>query len=326
MTWSCGVIHLIIAELHCFQHWPQACHPQSSQRWLHKQTQAMVNQGNEDLVGCSPDGSSHCRPYSKACHRASSPRHSQNWLWATVNQVSVDQAESFQGDSWHCRRHSWEYHLEGSQHRFHTPNQQMHRAGRRSWSHCCISLVHQSHLIGRSQQQYPPGQWDSTIKMTQYPRNWYLTWVAVRGHDPCHTVRTEITCDEYYPFFRMTFNLPIPLNLVQFATHAGTNGPLIFIHSSPSAGSNHRFWNQDPSCQSLAPNSLAPWRILIWPWAFLSNFPNPFQEETFRHIEKYGKSSWRKNNERVVVFPSESMELWPWTLWMHLWAKVHKSF
>lgn len=167
MTWSCGVIHLIIAELHCFQHWPQACHPQSSQRWLHKQTQAMVNQGNEDLVGCSPDGSSHCRPYSKACHRASSPRHSQNWLWATVNQVSVDQAESFQGDSWHCRRHSWEYHLEGNQHRFHTPNQQMHRAGRRSWSHCCISLVHQSHLIGRSQQQYPPGQWDSTIKMTQ---------------------------------------------------------------------------------------------------------------------------------------------------------------
>ena len=73
----------------------------------------------------------------------------------------------------------------------------------------------------------PPLKWHNK------PRNWYLTWVAVRGHDPCHTVRTELTCDEYYPFFRMTFNLPIPLNLVQFATDAGSTrkpGPLI-IHS-----------------------------------------------------------------------------------------------
>ena len=98
MTWSCGVIHLIIAELHCFQHWPQACHPQSSQRWLHKQTQAMVNQGNEDLVGCSPDGSSHCRPYSKeraigqvahVIHKIGSGQRWTRWVWIRRNRFRV---------------------------------------------------------------------------------------------------------------------------------------------------------------------------------------------------------------------------------------------
>ncbi len=118
----------------------------------------------------------------------------------------------------------------------------------------------------------PPLKWHNK------QRNWYVTWVALRGHDPFHTVFKETKCDKYNPPSRMTFNLPIPLNPVQFATHAGTTrkpGPLYTWNVCPSAGSNHPFWNQDPSCQSLAPNSLAPWRVWIWP-----TFPSNFLEKT----------------------------------------------